>query len=660
MKIPRALHCSVLEAVRVLLAAIFLIALTASRAPAQEIPPPKDQNQPSPDELKQRDDWRIAMAQLQLPKKGCFESSFPAREWREVVCVAAPNYPMPPKGGVRPLVVGNNNDASAQAPSGFISTAIGSFESLTNVTSLSGPIGNTGPSIANAYTLQINTNFFSNSVCSGAAVPANCSAWEQFVFENNNVSHRAFIQYWIIQYDNTCPAGQSWNQIALYGHTYCWKNNTGGAVNTSAQPVGNFGSLSLSGNVTATTDSVTVTQGTSMWARSGDNAVAASTGWTIAEFNVFGDGGNTSSGGMASFNAGADIVARTRIFYGGRAAPNCVSQGFTAETNNLNFGPTAPTGTQPGPAVILRESTAGGAASACAAATTVGDTHLQTFGGLFYDFQAQGDFVLAQVDTDFVVQTRQVEGGPTWPNTSVNSAVATQMGASKVAVCLGSRLNVNGDDIQIADGSSFSTPDGVDIWHIGDMYSITSATGDSIRATVHPTWIDVNVGLGHWPANVTGLLANVNGDVNKIAARDGTVLTNPFQFATLYGRFGESWRVPAKDSLLNACGEGLKAINPTRPFYARDLDRATYDRTHAVCVAAGVKGETLLDACALDVAVIGDDAAARVFVDAVPPVAEAKPIFDDHADGPWWKKWWWVILLLILLLLYLMLRKKSP
>src|SRR5688572_14176500 len=382
--------------------ALFLL-MTAQPSQAQQT-----------DQSKERTDWRISMAQVPLPKKGCFQTTFPAREWREVACVAAPNYPMPPKGGVRPMVVGNNNDVSARAPSGFISTAIGSFDSLTNVTSLSGPIGNTGPSVANAYTLQINTNFFNNSICSGAAVPANCSAWQQFVFENNNVSHRAFIQYWIIQYDNTCPAGQSWNQIQLYGHTYCWKNNSGGAVNTTAQPVGNFATLSLSGNVTATSDTVTVSDGTSMWARNGDNAVAASTGWTIAEFNVFGDGGNSASGGMASFNAGADIVTRTRIFYGGNAAPTCTAQGFTAETNNLSFGPTAPVASQPGPAVIFRESIAGGAASPCAAAVAVGDTHLQTFGGLFYDFQAQGDFVLTKAGEDFVVQARQVSGAPTW------------------------------------------------------------------------------------------------------------------------------------------------------------------------------------------------------------------------------------------------------
>jgi hypothetical protein len=657
MTIPHAPQHGAIDTLRALLALALLALITAAPAQSQQTPPPDDK-QAAPDERQQRIDWRIAMAQIELPKKGCFQSTFPSRDWREVTCVAGPNYPMPPRNGPVPLVVGNGDDIAAQAPSGFISTAIGSFDSLTNVTSLSGPIGNTGPSVANAYTLQINTNFFSNSVCSGAAVPANCSAWEQFVFENNNVSHRAFIQYWIIRYDNPCPTGQSWNQITLSGHIYCWKNNSGGVVNTDAQPVGNLANLSISGNVTATSDTVTVSDGTNIWARNGDNAVAASTGWTIAEFNILGDGGNSASGGMVSFNAGADVVARTRVFYGDRQAPNCVAQGFTAETNNLSFGLTAPAASQPGPAVIFRESTAGGAASNCAAAVTVGDTHLQTFGGLFYDFQAQGDFLLAQVDDEFVVQARQKDGAPTWPNTSVNQAVAAQLGKTKVAVCLGAPINVDGENKDIADGASLLTTDGTTIWHTGNAYTIIGPTGHSVRATVHSDWIDVSVGLGQWPVNVTGLLANVNGDVNKLAGRDGTVYTNPIAFETLYGRFGDSWRVSAKDSLLDACGGGLKAINPTRPFYAQDLDKAVYDRTRAVCVSAGVRGETLLDACTLDVAVIGEDEAAKVFVDFVTPVAEAKPTWTDRGGDAWWKKWWWLILLLIILVLWILLRKK--
>jgi VWD domain-containing protein len=353
-------------------------------------------------------------------------------------------------------------------------------------------------------------------------------------------------------------------------------------------------------------------------------------------------------------------VARTRIISGSSAPPPCVAQGFTAETNNLSFGPTAPGASAPGPAVIFRESTAGGATSNCAAAISVGDTHLHTFSGLFYDFQASGDFVLAQVDRDFVVQTRQKSGAPTWPDASVNSGVATRMGNDKVAICLPGRLNVNGANTELGDGKSLSTPEGVDIWRRGNVYFIIGQTGDSVRATINPTWIDVSVGLGRWPANVTGLLANAGGDVNKIAARDGTVLTNSFNFEDLYNRYGESWRVRSDESLLSACGDNVERGNPRRPFYARDLDPQVAERTRAVCIAAGVKAGPLLDACTLDVAVIGNDEAAKVFVGAHDPLAVGNIVGTDGGRGPGFRMWWlWLILLLIIaFILWLWARRR--
>ncbi len=665
MKIRIAGREGVAKILRILTVVSILIVLLAPRAISQQTTPPPPNQNLSPEELRLRQDWRISMAQVPLPKKGCFQSSYPSREWREVTCTTAPNYPVQPRRGARPLVVGNANDIAAQAPSGFIATGIGSFDTVTNVTSESGPIGNTGPSIANAYTLQLNTNFFSSTACAGSPNPA-CLGWQQFVFENNGSSGRAYIQYWLIKYNKTCPAGQSWNQFSFTGSTdiYCWKNNTGGAVPVPNQPITNLGQLSLSGAVSATSDSVTVANGGTIYAKNGDNAVNAAGGWQIAEFNLFGDGGNSAGGGQASFNSGADIVTRTRVIYGGTAAPTCVAQGFTAETNNLSFGPTAPGGSPPGPAVIFQESTAGGAPSNCAAATTVGDTHLATFGGLFYDFQASGDFVLAQADPDFVVQTRQVSGAPTWPDATVNHAVATRMGKTQVAVCLApARLNVGGENIELGDGKSFSTPDGVDIWRRGNVYTITDPSGDSVRAVVNPTWIDVTVGLGQWPAKVSGLLANADGNVNKIATRDGAVLTNPFSFEDLYQRYGESWRVASGESLLSACGDrNVERGNPGRLFYAKDLDPKVYERTRAVCTAAGVKGEALLDACTLDVAVIGNDAAAQVFVNAYQPVAVGNIVGNPAGKWSGYLKWllWLVLILIILWILRLLLKRKTP
>lgn len=569
-------------------------------------------------------DWRTKIPQVPVPRKGCFQVTYPSLQWHQVACTTAPPYPQPPQHGPRPNTVGNNNDVSAQVSTGFISTAIGSFDTVTGVTSESGPIGNSGSAVANAYTLQLNTNFFASTVCTGSPNTA-CKGWQQFVFENNGSTGRAYIQYWLIKYNTTCPAGGGWNQFSFTGSTdiYCWKNNSMGAVSVPAQPITNLGQLNLTGSVSASGDSITLSTASNAYSVAGDNAVNAATGWQIAEFNVFGDGGNSAGGGQASFNSGSTVVPRTRVIYGSTAAPVCVAQGFTAETNNLSFGPSAPAASALGPALAFTESSGGGSTTNCAAATGIGDTHLQTFSGLFYDFQATGDFLLAQAK-DFVVQTRQVSGAPTWPNASINQAVATQMGNTRVALCttVPAPLVVDGTPTVLADGQTLSLPSGVDVFRTGKVYLVIDQSGNSMRAVMNGTWIDVSVGLGMWPTEVRGLLANANGNVNELETSDGTVLNTPISFDNLYGRYGKSWRVAPADSLLSDCGsKAIESGIPTKPFFARDLAPNIYNKARAICTQVGVKDPALLDACTLDVAVLGNEKAAIAYVGLPAPAA---------------------------------------
>jgi len=79
-------------------------------------------------------DFQKEMTQVPLPKKGCFKATYPTREWHEVPCTTAPTYPMPPHNGLRPDIVGSTNDVSPQVPTGFISTANGSFGTVTGET----------------------------------------------------------------------------------------------------------------------------------------------------------------------------------------------------------------------------------------------------------------------------------------------------------------------------------------------------------------------------------------------------------------------------------------------------------------------------------------------------------------------------------------------
>jgi hypothetical protein len=283
------------------------------------------------------------------------------------------------------------------------------------------------------------------------------------------------------------------------------------------------------------------------------------------------------------------------------------------------------------PAIVFDQSTRVGATAYCANGTAVGDTHLTNFNGLLFDFQASGDFLLAEIDPDFVVQTRQKSGAPTWPNASVNKAVGMKMGKSRLAICLEpNRFVVDGKPNNLGNGKSLSLPD-VTVTRNGNVYVFTRPDAANVRAELNNGWIDVSVSLGG-PApvvNVRGLLGNANGNTgpDDLAARDGTVLDQqPVSFTDLYHTFGDSWRVPSEESLLSQlCGDTkIERAIPKKSFYANDLNPKVYERAHKICTAAGVKEEALLDACTLDTAVLGDKTAAKAFVRANPPRAVAR------------------------------------
>ncbi|MEJ0074351.1 MAG: VWD domain-containing protein [Alphaproteobacteria bacterium] len=493
----------------------------------------------------------------------------------------------------------------------MITSAIGSFDSVAPAgVTIAGPWGG-NPTSPNAFTLQINSQFITTPACAGGN--PGCLGWQQFIYSQNQCGGPCvFMEYWLINYGPACPAGQPWNQAG----TSCWFNsaNTPAPGVTAAQLQG----TTLTGTAGAANDTVVLTSpGGSANAFANDNVVSLSLQWSIAEFNIFGDCCSTQT----NFSAGTTVVTRTRVINGTNNPPTCLATGFTAETNNLSFGPAPPVASGPGPAVIFTASSAGGAPSNCAAATTIGDTHLTTFGGLLYDFQAAGDFLLAETGPAFVVQTRQVSGKPTWPNATVNKAVAVLAGKHRVAICVEpSRVSIDGKAVILRDGVAVQLAGGADVLRRGNVYTVRGPTGDSVRATDNTKYIDVNVGLGRWPTTVRGLLANTNQGNNTIATSAGAVLTSPFSYEALYGRFAEGWRVPAKDSMLSACGRETDRGVPKQLFFAKHLDPRLAQRTRETCLKAGVKEGPLLDACILDVAVIGTAGAAKVFATTPNPV----------------------------------------
>lgn len=559
------------------------------------------------------DDWTAQMTQLAMPSKGCFTAKFPKLEWSEATCEAPPDLPYPPAHGKHnPQVVGGGTDYVATV-GGIMNSATGSFPAVTGVTSESGLVGGAGSPVADTYSLQLNTDFFATSVCAGHA---SCSGWQQFIYSSSN--QRIFIQYWLIKYNATCPA--SWTAFMFPGSTdiYCYRNGPN-ATTVAKQPITSLGSLTLTGNANSGgTDAVIMaTPGGTLSAANQDSILNLAAAWKSAEFAIVGD----CCGSEATFNAGATLGVRVVVHDGTTNAPSCTIAGTTGETNNLTLVGTGVLAVGASPSMQNTQSNLAGSARSCSVAKGVGDTHLQTFGGLFYDFQAAGDFLLAET-TDFTVQARQVSGAPNWPNASVNQAVATIMGATKVTMCLPDRVVVDGAGVSVDDGKTFSSPSEVDVIRNGNVYLVFDQAGNSVRAVMNGTWMDVSVGLGTWPTTVRGLLADTSTDRKfSLVGSDGTTYPTPIAFNDLYNRFGESWRVGGDASLLLECGPEPEHSNPKEPFFVGNLPGDERERAQSVCQQAGVAAGPLLDACTLDVVVIGDARAAEVYVGAEPPAA---------------------------------------
>ncbi|MEJ0047859.1 MAG: hypothetical protein WDN04_18360 [Rhodospirillales bacterium] len=269
-------------------------------------------------EAQARAAWREAIVQTPTPA-GCFNAEYPSTSWKAVACTVAPKRPYLPARGHARYTVGDGNDFAA-VTTGLISSTTGTFPKIKGLTS-----ENDGGT-ANSYSLQINSQFFNSPTCKGASNPANCLGWEQFVYSSD--SRAAFMQYWLIRYNNTCPSGWFTNS------NDCYKNSA--AVNVPLQAISQLGNLKLVGAAGATTDKLTMTTDTKAYKTSGpDSVVGLAAFWNGSEFNIIGDG----DGSRATFNTGTSLTVKVALATGGTDAPTCKgNSGTTAETNNLNLG----------------------------------------------------------------------------------------------------------------------------------------------------------------------------------------------------------------------------------------------------------------------------------------------------------------------------------
>jgi hypothetical protein len=275
------------------------------------------------------DAWSKFIAQVPVPREGCFTASYPDTAWTETACVTVPPRPFLPRHAWFNWTgtVGNGNDYAAVV-TGIMTSANGSFPTISGLkTETEEPGG-----IANDYSLQLNSNFFSGSpACAGASDPSKCYAWEQFVYSTGEVA--GFMQYWLIDYNTTCPSG--WYTSTYKETTSCYKNSSG--VTIRPQKINQLGDLNLKGSaVEGGIDTFTLTTKTKAYSTTGeDSVVDLADAWNAAEFNIFGDGG----GSDAKFNKGTSLTDEIFVTNGTTNAPTCKAKGgTTGETNNLKLG----------------------------------------------------------------------------------------------------------------------------------------------------------------------------------------------------------------------------------------------------------------------------------------------------------------------------------
>ena len=331
---------------------------SAEPAPAPT-PPQANVKPPSAESLEAS---RATASRIPVPKKGCFKCSYPSTEWQEVPCTTGPTVPYPPA----PEIVGNYFDLTAKV-SGSISSAVGSFDSVTGVTSETGNV-NGQPPVANFFSLQLNTNQFDTALCTGVT---NCKGWQQFGFsntrcDNGNQTPCVFIQYWLLNYGPTCPSAQ-WLKDSQRPND-CYISSP--AVGVSPQTITQLGQLRLTGMTNSGTDTAIIsTGGGALMATGQDSLLNLANNWQVAEFNVFGD----CCGSQANFNNGSTLVVRTSVDNGTSNAPLCFATGFTGETNNLNLVfPCCPIGGS-SPAIKFTESNAAAVTSTCGLCAAVGE-----------------------------------------------------------------------------------------------------------------------------------------------------------------------------------------------------------------------------------------------------------------------------------------------
>jgi len=237
-----------------------------------------------------------------------------------------------------------------------------------------------------------------------------------------------------------------------------------------------------------------------------------------------------------------------------------------------------------------------------------GDPHLITFDNVSFDFQAEGEFVLARstAGNPYELQTRFKALSSA---VSVGEAVATRIGSDVVSIEIDGddgELKINGVETQLNNGTQINVGIG-SVSRSGRTLLIDHGNGDQTEVSVFATFLNASPKPAQTrnPGSFEGLLGNNNGTpADDFRLANGTVLLTPIPIDTLYGAFAESWTVAASERILPGVVTAFDA--PDRIITAASLPATLRAQAEAVVAGYGITNELIREAAILDFALTGN------------------------------------------------------
>jgi len=223
-----------------------------------------------------------------------------------------------------------------------------------------------------------------------------------------------------------------------------------------------------------------------------------------------------------------------------------------------------------------------------------GDVHLETFDGLHYDFQATGEFVLAESTNAADPFEVQIQASPFCNLTSVTTQIAAEIGGDALVFKLDGSVTVNGvldtDSTINLDGGSFTrlaSGGGEVQWSSGETLQFANDPGG---------YFDLTMTLpGSDGANsVQGLLGRNAGQGSDFNLPDGTVVTQALSEDELTGFYADAWRVTQADSLFTGAAPApaaLPAASSAVLASGLSAQRTTFQSGQYEVATSGIVGE---------------------------------------------------------------------